>query len=292
MGKIFRAQDGSLRNGWKAAVYMFGTCLIGFLLWQVVHHMPPEIKKLMQFNWLLPSAIFLGTLAAVRLEKISFASLGLRFDRRFFKQLVQGFIVGLALMSTLAFALWATVGFQMHLAAQAGVMTALSLLWTFLVVGFCEEAFFRGYGMQRAIRGMGPNRAIFLFATIFALAHLGNPGMSGLTAVIAVANIVLAGLMLGYFYLHTRSLALSIGLHTAWNWLQECLGFTTSGNKSQGLIETTLNQAPDWLTGGSFGPESSLLCTVLLSIVVAGQIIWQVRARAMTNSTIGLELAV
>lgn len=271
MKQMFIAADGSVRNGWKVAAYMLGTVLIGALAWLVVYLLPKSLRAYLQFNWLMPLVIGLGTYAALKLDRMTLADIGLRFNRRFFMQVLAGIAVGVGMMGLLIAALWLTAGFDIHLAANASMLGALSLGLTFVVVALCEEVYFRGYALQRSMRGLGAHIGNLTLAVVFACAHLGNPGMSGLTMVIAVVNIVLAGVMLGYFYLQTRSLAVSLGFHLAWNWTQESMGFATSGNTPQGTFSTVLHEAPAWLTGGAFGPESSLLCTALLSAVV----LWQ-----------------
>jgi len=99
---------------------------------------------------------------------------------------------------------------------------------------------------------------------LFAAAHGRNPGLGGPGAWLSLLNLFLAGLLLGLAYVRTRSLALSMGLHLAWNWTQgTLLGFQVSGTASQGLFRPVLQGRPDWLTGGAFGLEGSLPCAVL-----------------------------
>jgi hypothetical protein len=73
-----------------------------------------------------------------------------------------------------------------------------------------------------------------------------------------------AGILLGAAYMLTRQLWLSIGFHMAWNYTQSAIfSSIVSGNDAaSGLIRSTI-QGPDWLTGGSFGVESSVLSLLL-----------------------------
>ena len=70
--------------------------------------------------------------------------------------------------------------------------------------------------------------------------------------------------MLAAAYMLTRRLWLSIGFHMAWNYTQSAIfsGIVSGNEAQQGLIRSTVN-GPDWLTGGNFGVESSVLALVL-----------------------------
>ena len=62
-------------------------------------------------------------------------------------------------------------------------------------------------------------------------------------------------------YLVTRGLWLPIGIHAAWNFTQGGIfGVTVSGHPAEGLIRGTLT-GPEWLAGGEFGAEASVVAT-------------------------------
>jgi hypothetical protein len=89
--------------------------------------------------------------------------------------------------------------------------------------------------------------------------------MQGVTRMWATINIGLASILLGFCYLRTRSLALPIGVHLGWNWAQgSLLGFGVSGTTdTKGLWTPIFHGKPEWLTGGAFGLEASLPCTLV-----------------------------
>ena len=96
----------------------------------------------------------------------------------------------------------------------------------------------------------------------FGLAHLANPHVTFFSFV----NIVLAGVWLSVAFLKTRSLALPFGMHFAWNFLQSnVFSFPVSGIDFSNLQLGVLTQSgPEWLTGGSFGPEGGALATLMV----------------------------
>ena len=66
-------------------------------------------------------------------------------------------------------------------------------------------------------------------------------------------------------YTATRSLWLPIGLHFAWNFTHAGLfGIVVSGSNDvpDGLLRTTLS-GPSVVTGGTFGPEASLMALLV-----------------------------
>jgi membrane protease YdiL (CAAX protease family) len=123
-----------------------------------------------------------------------------------------------------------------------------------------EEALFRGYPFQAIAQAWGPVWALVVTSAFFGWAHWANPGATLLGA----ANTAAAGVFLGVVYLKTGSLWWASGVHLGWNW---GLGFLAdlpvSGLE---LIDAPLIQAtvrgPDWLAGGAFGPEGSLIATL------------------------------
>ncbi|MGB9990080.1 CPBP family intramembrane glutamic endopeptidase [Massilia sp. SM-13] len=138
-----------------------------------------------------------------------------------------------------------------------------------------EEVVFRGFVFRRLQDGLGPATAVLLSAGHFLLVHMNNPGMHGVTHVLAMANIFIAGLAFGLAALRSGGLALPIGLHLGANWLQgPLLGFGVSGHATEHLCRQQLN-GPDWLTGGAFGLEASVPGT--LAIMAVAWLLWRWR---------------
>ena len=112
-------------------------------------------------------------------------------------------------------------------------------------------------------KGLSPAVALLLSSALFALAHGANPGIG----LLSLVNIALAGALMGAAYLRQRNLWEPIALHWAWNWLQgPVLGYGVSGiTMGSPMLELHLAGSP-LLTGGAFGFEASLPCTVLLAL--------------------------
>ena len=57
------------------------------------------------------------------------------------------------------------------------------------------------------------------------------------------------------------------GLHGIWNWLQgNFFGFEVSGHECGPTLLNLKEIGPDWITGGTFGPEGGIICTLLILI--------------------------
>jgi membrane protease YdiL (CAAX protease family) len=137
-----------------------------------------------------------------------------------------------------------------------------------LASAIAEELMMRGVLFRIAEEGLGTWAALVLSALVFGLLHIGNPGA---TVWSSVAIAIEAGLLLGLIYHLWRSLPLCIGVHMGWNFVQGTVyGIPVSGAKSHGWL-ISARSGPDWLSGGSFGVEASvvavgvsLLCSLVL----------------------------
>ena len=133
-------------------------------------------------------------------------------------------------------------------------------------VAFREEQLFRGVVQRISEERLGSWGALALAALVFGLMHTGNPN-AGLFDGLMIA--LFGGVLLGACYLVTRRLWLAIGVHAAWNFVEGgVFGTRVSGFDIPGLLRSVTAGAR-WLTGGAFGPESSL---VTLAVCTAASV--------------------
>ncbi len=127
-------------------------------------------------------------------------------------------------------------------------------------MAFTEELLFRGYPFQLLLRTWGSGWTLLGNSAVFACAHLLNPSVNAL----AIGKIGLAGALFGAAYLAGRSLALPVGMHFAWNFVQATVcGYPVSGLPGRSVL-VAVDHGPALITGGPFGPEGGLLATVVL----------------------------
>lgn len=146
-----------------------------------------------------------------------------------------------------------------------------ALLMVGLGAGIGEEIMFRGALFRIVEEGLGTWAALIVSALVFGFMHASNPGA---TVWSSMAIAIEAGLLFGMIYHLTRSLPLCMGLHAAWNFCQGTVyGIPVSGLPADGWLVST-RSGPDWLSGGVFGAEASVValslcsaCTLALLII-------------------------
>jgi membrane protease YdiL (CAAX protease family) len=176
-------------------------------------------------------------------------------------------LLGAALASVLILIADGLVIASSHLRQiPAGGFPALELLTVFLPAAVHEELAFRGYLFQK-MRLWNRAGAIAITSFVFALLHTGNRGISAL----AMANLVLAGVLLALAYERYERLWFPIGIHLTWNVLSgPILGYGVSGYVAKSTLFRTMGAGPAWITGGAFGIEGS----VWMALVEVGGIWW------------------
>jgi membrane protease YdiL (CAAX protease family) len=141
-----------------------------------------------------------------------------------------------------------------------------------------EELLLRGFPLQAFIEGSRVWIAVILLSSIFSVMHLDNPD----STIPSSLNIFLAGILLSVCYLKTRSLWLPTGLHLGWNWMQASFwGMGVSGYHVKWSVFSAEAQGADWISGGEFGAEASIIATV--GIVVVIYLIWTTKKLGVSN---------
>jgi len=264
MTPLLRDSRGHLRNGWWIALF-----IVIFLASRVIYH--PLSKALQSHGfdgaWLAPlPALFvlLVTWACLRLRRQSLADVGLKLNVRWLRHALFGIAFGCATMLAVSASIAAAGGVRFHLDPTHALAALAIGAWSFAGVALFEELLFRGFVFQRLVDGAGPLIAQGVMAVLFALAHWDNPGMEGATQVWATLDTALGAILLGLAFLRSGSLALPIGIHFGWNWMQgSVLGFDVSGIGQAGWLSPELLDKPQWLSGGTFGPEASVFAVLV-----------------------------
>ncbi len=273
---IFVGPNG-IRAGWRLLIFVaiFVACL--FVLQLTIRYVPalnrlatpPQRGTFTPAGQLLTEgSLVLGLVIAVlvmgKIEKRTFADYGLPRQGAFGKFFWVGVLWGLAEVTLLILLIAALHGFSFgDLALRGFAIEKYAALWAlaFLLVGVFEEFSFRGYAQFTLTTGMGFWPAAILLSAVFGAIHLQNPGE-------AWAGALMAGLfgLLACFTLHrTGSIWLAIGMHAAFDYGETFIysvpdsGFTATGH----LLNSSFH-GPRWLTGGSIGPEGSVMALVVL----------------------------
>jgi len=256
---LFVGPDG-LRPGWGFAFYA-----ISFFLLQQVAVQLAWMRNLGDgglWSMLLEElgdlvAAVVPALVLARVEGRLWSAYGLPAQRAFGRQFWTGAVWGFAAISLLVFSLYV----MLHGIRALRFAAFWALM--FLLVGFFEEFLLRGYSQFTLARGIGFWRAAFGLSSAFGLIHLRNGGehWPGLLA----AGFI--GLFLCLTLRRTGSLWFAVGFHAAWDWGETFFySVPDSGSVFPGHLLSSSLRGPDWLSGGSVGPEGSVLCFLVMAV--------------------------
>ena len=287
MREIFINDFGRLRSGWRLLVFAAAFMALTFIMVTVVRGVfllvalsgPSPAKRTMAelvFRaGLLGAALGAGYLCARFLEGLPWRSLGLTFHRGWLRDLFFGFVIGfVALVIAVAIAIKGLKFSIGDISSPLIIRSMISSGALLFLAALAEEAMFRGYGLQTLTRAKLAWLGVLLTSVPFALVHLSNPNVvPGVT----FANTALAGIWLAAAYLRTRSLWLPLGVHWSWNWaLGWFFGLPISGiNLVSDPFLSPQDTGPQWLTGGNYGIEGGVACTIALILVTL--FLWRTR---------------
>jgi membrane protease YdiL (CAAX protease family) len=270
MRKIFIGPDG-LRAGWRLLIYlaMFAAIYVGLgMVVQLVHPKPfPSMWLLLVGDSLLLVSAVLPVLMMMRLESRSFGDYGLPLGGAFGRFFWTGWAWGIGGLTLLMILMRAARVFYFGSLTLHGVRIAKFALFyavAFLIVGLFEEFWVRGYSLFTLTTGIGFWPAAVVLSIAFGAIHLGNKNE-------APTGALAAGLIGLFFCLtlrRTGNLWFAVGFHASWDWGETFLySVPNSGIKMPGHLLSSSFQGADWLTGGSVGPEGSVLVFVVIAIL-------------------------
>jgi len=273
-----------LRAGWRLLIFcgMLFALSYGFsqlvrYLQSLQKHTGPAVPS--QSSFILPVTqglfefvIFLVVLLLSwimsRIERRKVGQYGLPIAQAALARLLaSGLLLGfLLLFITLAALRGMHVFYFGSLELHGPQILAWGLLWgfTFLGVGFFEEFLFRGYALYTLADGIGFWPAAIIMGLVFGRAHMGNGGET----YIGIVGTILFALLASTMLRRTGSLWFPVGVHAGWDWGQSYFfGVSDSGFQAPGHLLNPHIQGPSWLSGGSVGPEGSIVTLITLVLV-------------------------
>jgi len=278
----------TLRAGWRILMFVVFFVPLNLGLTFGVREILGSLKGggTLWFTLLGISATIAAYITRKYIDKESFISLGLKLDKMAILDVFSGVINSAIIMASIYFTMlltglieftgfsWWTDSSSPDISFSLAVMPIiLAVFWELVVVAWWEELVFRGIIFQNMIKGLGLIWAVIISSILFGLVHAGNPDAT-LMSTLMIAFITP---QLIYAYLKTGQLWLPIGLHLGWNFFQASVfGFASSGQASPTMI-TQNPIGPDWLSGGAFGAEGSIL-VIPFTIASVYLIHWWVKA--------------
>jgi membrane protease YdiL (CAAX protease family) len=279
--KVFIGPNG-IRAGWRLAIFLLLFAAMQYVVIQRGLRAIPPLGRIAnltihdgvltpQFELVFESAYFVLALFAAwimsRIEKRPLVEYGIPLKGAFGKLFWQGIVWGLAYETIEMLGIYALGGFSFGTLALAGAaLMKFAIFWAvgMVFVGLYEEFAFRGYGQFTVASGIGFWPAAILLSAIFGATHLFNRGEGWVGAL----SVFVFG-MFGCFTLRrTGSLWFIIGLHAAADYAETFIfSVPDSGMVATGRLLNSSFHGPRWLTGGSIGPEGSVLAFVFFAVL-------------------------
>jgi membrane protease YdiL (CAAX protease family) len=285
-GQLGRAElvlwnERELRAGWRLLIFALLVALLNLAVFSLIAklhlpkvtstNLPPATLLIQECAVFLCAAI--ATAVMGLLEGRPFGVYGLPGAEAFGARFWQGAAWGISMITAVILLLRMFGGFSFgDLALQGPAMWRDAAIWgaVFLSVGFFEEFQFRGYAQFTLGMGLGFWPAATALSAGFGAIHLVNPGESkiGGLSVFVIAMFFCLTLR------RTGSLWFAVGMHAAFDWGETFLySVPDSGLVAPGHLLNSSLHGPAWLTGGSVGPEGSVMAfavTALAAVIFAG----------------------
>lgn len=201
-------------------------------------------------------------------EKSPWLGLGIR-KKGAFKDFILGWGIGAAMLITCVLLMWGfgaiqVTSFQFS-ANLVGEFLILVLAWS--IQGTTEELLTRGWMFSSLAAKHNIPVGILVSSLFFTFLHLGNDGIS----LIPLLDLTLFAILACLVMLKTGNLWVIGGIHAAWNCFQgNVFAFPVSGTQAGQAFIAVETSGPDWLSGGAFGVEGSIISL----LIQAGIITW------------------
>ncbi len=270
--RVFIGPNG-LRAGWRVAIFILLMMAFSFIsryVRQHLFHVAPRsfggpFEPVSEIwtrgrGFLLLSA---ATLIMARIEHGKWEHYGLGLKRAFRSDFWIGCLWGLVSVSAVMGLLYVAGAYRVESFALSGVgLWKFAVLWgiMFLIVGLLEEFSLRGYLLHSLASGIGFWPAAVLTSLLFLAGHIGNSGENWL----GLTDVFVIGMFLCFTLWRTGDLWFAVGLHAVWDWgLTYLYSVPNSGTTAVGHLLNVRVQGPTWLSGGSAGPEGSVINLVM-----------------------------
>lgn len=265
MRSIFFNKKNQVRSGWKILMVSFISVILLLVITFILSSL--EVKDKYGVSVFVA---FLGALYIMlkMIDKKGFDYLGLKSIRERYTELIIGLLAGsfFIVLNVIILRISGILSFSNNILNPNISISLLEGLLLFSIVAFAEELLFRGYIIM-SLQQMGKWwLSILISALIFALTH---GALNDNASFLAVINLLLGGILLGYMYVKTKSIYMPIGFHLTWNYFQGYIfGIQVSG-REVGEAMYIIEVKNHIMSGGSFGLEGGLGNTivVMLSII-------------------------
>ncbi len=188
-----------------------------------------------------------------------------------------GALLAVAMIALASMLLFASGVYQLN--EYRGFSSALfGVAGVILVAATIEEVVFRGVMFQALESAWGTVPALWLQSLIFSVLHIANLDSNLGTPELVVT--VISGTLIGAFwtvlFVQSRNIWVVAANHAAWNFAVLLTGLPLSGLddwRAVAPLESSYS-GPNWLSGGTVGPEDSIVTVVMVALVFTALLLW------------------
>lgn len=208
-------------------------------------------------------------------EKRSLQGIGVNYSQSTKSELLQGYLVGLAMACTIVITIYICGAFQFGKQTPISLISLLPPFLLFLGFGIqatAEEIVFRGWLLSRIAEQKGKTWGIIGSSVMFSFIHLLAFDFEDSTTanlIIFASMTFVFSVFLAFVTIAQKSIWFAASWHAAWNWVYiNGFGLPTTGIvlDTRPLIVNldSVGSSPGWLSGGLAGPENSIVTLVVL----------------------------
>lgn len=300
--ELFEIASANCRRTWILAVPVLAFAF--FIVGQILVLLPVKLLGLASRETVetYPTILYLiiGAFGVTALlfaawlrffERRSWASVGFGIAKDTRRNYLLRFGLGLLMAASVVYAVRLLGGYSIEAEVDLqlrDIVPILILMFAFVLQSGVEELIFRGWMLARIAARYGLWAGVIGNSVLFTLMHFNSDvsalGLSG--TFLFIAATLLFSVFLSLLVIKEKSVWGAAAWHAAWNWMFiTWFGLPTTGIELNLVpLVSDLMPTPEaavWLTGGTDGPEGS----VLTPIVLALGCVWLIRSLRRNRSS-------
>jgi CAAX amino terminal protease family. len=217
----------------RVLLFCMGTVIILVISSSTVKNLSPSIKDHLSILSATILTFFLIVLF-LKWENLKLLDVGIIPGKYSFSRFFFGYIIGLCMAGLQVLAVLMYGHLQLKLVSNISFYDIITPLLLYFLIACREELAFRSYSLRSLNISIGSIGALSIIGAIFIVEHIAG-GMSWKTAILGSGS---GAILFGVSALKTKGLALSLGLHSAWNFGQWTFGF----KNGHGIWETVIEK--------------------------------------------------
>lgn len=236
---------------------------VGLIATSYVANLFPEDLERLAYGILGSVTALLVTLAFIRFDQHKLIDIGLKPGGRTVVNFTGGFVTGLLIMGSLAYAVMYFSAVRVELNPTFNFWIFLLMVIQIFFLALMEEIGFRGYSLVLLRNTIGIRPSIFITSVLFALYHIAN----GWSIASSFYGPAVWGLVFALAAIYTKGIAAPTGLHFAANLTTSSFGEPGNSN-SRWIMESTGIQSvkADGIHWETILPSISLLVFAIICI--------------------------